>query len=585
MTPTEERPTLLRTMERIDLAAVTDNPWQPRASLDPVKVQELAENIRAVGLLQAPLVRPHEGGYQIAFGHRRVAALRLLGLEAYELEVRTLSDQEMAVLALTENSQRIDVPAIEQYRAWQRALEIEGMTPQLLATTLGVNQDTITGNLRLLRLPRFILEHVDSGEMAPRAAREFLCLMGGDHFHEDVAKEVMGHLTNGVPDWRQARVRWELNEAVHGRPVAEWRKLYRGANENGEPIFDMLIFKAVNPDQVHAVAYDTWGGRGWTRTDLVTAKVTKEATRDWTCAVGPWNKAQKQAKAVAEGVVSATKPKSGEEKKPGKSSDFAKTLAQDALFQSVRPDNAGPLMKTLKPDQLNEDAVAALGTRATPALVKKADFKAIVDVRGGYEYSWGGNFATIPSYFPNIDECRKTCNIGAQYAHLEAKDSLVLMCLNQTHFDEKAAKGKATVARKVTKAREAAEAVESKVLGLVQGVEVETPSGLGRLVAAALLRGHTRFSYVTAADVSMGYQERDELRQWTENVQRIAALTGASFDGYGDIDLGTALTAVRSMTAEDVTELVRRLMVECANHKDVRPFAEALAAPELPAGE
>ena len=67
------------TRERIELNLIDDNPWQPRVEIEPTTVEKLADSIRGIGLLQAPTGRPTpEGRVQLAFGHRRVAAVSLL---------------------------------------------------------------------------------------------------------------------------------------------------------------------------------------------------------------------------------------------------------------------------------------------------------------------------------------------------------------------------------------------------------------------------------------------------------------------------------------------------------------------------
>ena len=80
----------MKTREQIDLELIDDNPWQPRVAMDPEGVEEMADSIAALGLLQAPLARRDtiRDRYQLAFGHRRVAACRLLHLGGAGPEVR-----------------------------------------------------------------------------------------------------------------------------------------------------------------------------------------------------------------------------------------------------------------------------------------------------------------------------------------------------------------------------------------------------------------------------------------------------------------------------------------------------------------
>ena len=115
----------MKTRERIDLSSIDDNPWQPRQEIDQEGLQEIADSIHQLGLLQAPLGRRHpevSGRIQLAFGHRRVAGCRLLhqqgrGGPHIEMDVAGISDEGMAVLALTENERRKQLSQIEVVRA------------------------------------------------------------------------------------------------------------------------------------------------------------------------------------------------------------------------------------------------------------------------------------------------------------------------------------------------------------------------------------------------------------------------------------------------------------------------------------
>lgn len=581
MTTTEATGThvLLRTMEAVELARVTDNPWQPRTALDPNAVKEIADSIREVGLLQPPLVRQAGAGYQVAFGHYRVAALKLLGIETMELEVRALTDAEMAIIALTENGKRRDVKPIEQYRAWQKALEIDGMTVAMLATSLGLDHSTVSNSMRLLKLPAWVLEHVDGGELSAHAAREFLCLMGSDgHFHEDVAKQVLNKMMSGIPDWRAARVRMEIDNCVNGRPVSEWRKLFKGYAGGGhmaDPTFDVAKFKEDQAARVHTLPNDEWTDGVWRDGMHQPGKVKKEASRDWTCATSPWTTRQNAGKAAAAGVVAAA-GKAKPSNAPVKTSNFTKVLAADPVFLGVSPETAGPLLKAFEKDGLNEDAAAALGTRGTPVLIDKSKtvFKASVDARSVDVY--GFNLTAVPSYFDNIDECRKTCTIGATYGQLQEKGAFYLFCLNQQHFEEKVAKGRTAITRKVEKRRTAQDEQDAKVYAALSSVAGQLPATVTTILAALLLDHRGRFEAIVPEGVS-NWQEREELQLWPSNTERLAALLGQTIQRDW-LDSDKAIKTVAGMSPQDVHQLLLRLMVEDLRSGPLASFAKALEA-------
>ena len=109
---------------QIDLDLIDPNPWQPRLTTDPADIEDLAQNIDELGLLQEPLLRPSGDRYQSAFGHRRIEAVRLLvsrgkwnrkGLPA---RLQEMSDRDMAYVALSENTKRRDISPLEVIKAW-----------------------------------------------------------------------------------------------------------------------------------------------------------------------------------------------------------------------------------------------------------------------------------------------------------------------------------------------------------------------------------------------------------------------------------------------------------------------------------
>jgi ParB/RepB/Spo0J family partition protein len=582
MTTTEAAPLLLRTLEQVELARVTDNPWQPRTALDPDQVKEIADSITQVGLLQPPLVRRAGDGFQIAFGHYRIAALRALGLEVVELEVRQLSDAEMAIIALTENRKRRDVPPIEQYRAWQKALEIEGMTVAMLADSLGFDRSTVSNNLRLLKLPKWVLEHVDAGELSAHAAREYLCLMGSDgHFHDDVARQVMDRLTTGTPDWRADRVRFEINDVVLGRPVSEWRRLFKGTSPGGghagEPGFDLAKFKTDNDARVHTLPHDKWANQEWGRP--TNSKVTESRSREWTCATSAWIARNNAAKKSAEGVAAAAAGiKTPKGTPAAKSSDFVKTLQADPVFQGVSPETAGPLLQALKKNELDEDSAKALGTRAQPMTLKTGkSFKALVDPRSTSK-PWDAGDTTVPSYFPNIEECRTKCTWGATYASFKDGGALSLYCLNRPHFEEKVAAGKVTVMKKVERKKVKADEADAETHALLMAqAGWSMPPAVTRLLLALHLRRGGRFEPVYPDNVP--YDERQKLSLWPANIQRISELLGVDLK-HDWINPEAALKAVSDMPVDDTKEVLLRLIVDDADGSQLAPFVKALEAPK-----
>ncbi len=590
-----------RTLTTVPLDRVTDNPWQPRAALDSARIQELAESIEQVGLLQPPLVRPLEGWpprYQLAFGHYRVAALRLLGREAVDVEVRHLSDAEMAVIALVENVKRIDVRPIEQYRAWKKALDIEGMTIQWLADSIGLDRSTISNYLRLLQLPAFVLEWVDEGSLSAHGAREFLCLMGSDgHFHADVAQQVIERLTTGAPDWRVGRVRLLMGESIVGRRTADWRKLFAGhpgGSHMADGDFDVAAFVEANAPRVHAIPNDEWRyppGSEYMR-EARGGRVEKEGSRQWTCATPEWAKARSAAKAasvtLAGGVAAPSADSDSASAKTaaaGKTANFAKQLVKDPVFKTVAEDTpgSGTLLKSFATKgELAAEAKEKLGTRAEPRLLKRQEFKAFVDARTNDEYLFGyGSGATkIPSYFPDIVECRTRCTIGASYARAQPNGPLYLFCFNKDHFEEKLAAGRAKVQGKIEGQLQAVNASDARfyeALAKRWSAAGAIDAGIAQLLVGTLLIQST---FGRVAPDSVRYDEREAFARWPANVERIAALLNAETPAGGvgfDARLAGDVQRLGELTPAALPELLLRLVVNAAGRSSsVKEMAELL---------
>lgn len=141
-------------ISEIRIADIEPNPEQPRTIFDAESLQELADSIRELGIIQ-PLslrLRP-DGAYQIIAGERRWRAARMAGLSSVPAYVRKASDVEITEMALIENIQREDLNAIEVALALKKLIDTYSLTQERLAERLGKKRATIANHLRLLRLP------------------------------------------------------------------------------------------------------------------------------------------------------------------------------------------------------------------------------------------------------------------------------------------------------------------------------------------------------------------------------------------------------------------------------------------------
>ncbi len=138
----------------LKLSAIEANPGQPRTHFDDEALHELAESIKAVGLIQPVTVRELSAGrYQIISGERRFRASKLAGLKTIPVYIRTADDKELLEMALVENIQREDLDAIEVAISFQRLIDEFSFTQEQLSERVGKKRATVANYLRLLRLP------------------------------------------------------------------------------------------------------------------------------------------------------------------------------------------------------------------------------------------------------------------------------------------------------------------------------------------------------------------------------------------------------------------------------------------------
>jgi ParB family transcriptional regulator, chromosome partitioning protein len=138
----------------ISVDSIDANPFQPRTSFDEQSLEELANSIKKLGIVQPLTVRETDDGrYQLIAGERRLRAARLAGLTHVPAFIRTADDQAMLELALVENIQREDLDAVEVAISFQRLIEECKLTQEQLSDRVGKQRSTVTNYLRLLKLP------------------------------------------------------------------------------------------------------------------------------------------------------------------------------------------------------------------------------------------------------------------------------------------------------------------------------------------------------------------------------------------------------------------------------------------------
>ena len=170
-----------QTFLRVSLEHIVPNPQQPRKQFSDISLQELAQSIRAQGVLQPLVVRKHpslENRYELVAGERRWRALKQLEVPQVPVILQKVGDDEMLEVALLENIQRENLSVIEEAQSYQVLLQSHGYTQEELARRIGKDRSTIANQMRLLLLPSPLKNDLETGRITAGHARSILALPG-----------------------------------------------------------------------------------------------------------------------------------------------------------------------------------------------------------------------------------------------------------------------------------------------------------------------------------------------------------------------------------------------------------------------
>jgi len=204
-------------LREISIDAISPNPYQARTVWDQQELSNLAESIKANGVIQPIIVRPADSGYQLIAGERRFRAAQLASLTTIPALVRAASDEQLLEWALVENIHRTNLNPIERAKAYQNYLNTFSLTQAEAATRLGEDRSVIANYLRLLDLPDEIKQMLAEGKLTMGHARAMLALptdelrrklanraMAGRLSVREVERLVRKHLT-GIDQAKSAR--------------------------------------------------------------------------------------------------------------------------------------------------------------------------------------------------------------------------------------------------------------------------------------------------------------------------------------------------------------------------------------------
>jgi ParB family chromosome partitioning protein len=179
----------------VPIGQVVPNPRQPRAAMDEVELQGLADSIREHGVLQPLIVSydPKKDTYILIAGERRLRASRLAGLETVPVIIRQASEQQRLELALIENVQRADLTPLETAEAYHHLIDEFGLTHEEVAVRVGKSREAVTNTHRLVKLPDAIKKGLVDGLITEGHARALLSLEASPQVLLDVYKTVVNN--------------------------------------------------------------------------------------------------------------------------------------------------------------------------------------------------------------------------------------------------------------------------------------------------------------------------------------------------------------------------------------------------------
>lgn len=214
------RPATPDAPHQLQLAVLHAGRYQPRTQMDEGALHELADSIRAQGIMQPILVRPYpaagEGQYEIIAGERRYRAAQLAGLTQVPVLVREVADENAAIMALIENIQRENLNPLEEAQGVRRLLDEFGLTHEQAAVAIGRSRSATTNLLRLLNLAEPVRTMLLAGDIDMGHARALLSVDGAQQIllaNEVVARRLSVRET-------EKRVARTLKDLAAGKTAA-----------------------------------------------------------------------------------------------------------------------------------------------------------------------------------------------------------------------------------------------------------------------------------------------------------------------------------------------------------------------------
>jgi ParB family transcriptional regulator, chromosome partitioning protein len=180
---------------QVDIDLIDPSPYQPRTHFREQALEELAQSIRASGIIQPLVVRRVDGRYQLIAGERRWRAAQRAPLGRVPVVLRDVPEETALEMALVENLQREDLNPIEQARAFERLIEEFSFTQEEVAERTGKDRATIANSLRLLKLEETIQDMLEEGRLSAGHARALLSINDSKERYDLARRIARGGMT------------------------------------------------------------------------------------------------------------------------------------------------------------------------------------------------------------------------------------------------------------------------------------------------------------------------------------------------------------------------------------------------------
>lgn len=219
-------------VNEIPVSQIVPNPFQPRLTFDQDALEELADSIRTLGIIQPLTLRQIEADrYQIISGERRYRAAIAAGLETVPAYIRKADDGAMLEMAIVENIQREDLDAIETALSFQRLIDECNLTQEGMAQRVGKKRATVANYLRLLRLPEGIQKAIKIGKVSVGHAKVLL----GVEDPENQLELAEGIIKN---DWSVRQLEQKVRSLLDRKDSSEKKDEGDGLTETYRSIFE-----------------------------------------------------------------------------------------------------------------------------------------------------------------------------------------------------------------------------------------------------------------------------------------------------------------------------------------------------------